>query len=128
MYHRPEFPITRGQRVSLEKVRVAKNLRRNMTCSESLLWKRLRRGQLGGFHFRRQQIIAGFIADFYCVTTRLVIEVDGPVHETQADSDRHRDEALAAMGIFTLRFTNAEVVGDIESVLQRINATCNART
>ena len=64
---------------SVEKEMLAIRMRQNMTAAERMLWERLRRNQVGGLRFRRQQIIESFIADFYCHTARLVIEADGGV-------------------------------------------------
>src|ERR1700693_4745791 len=91
MYRRHDIPITRDQRVSPEKVRLAKEMRRNMTPSERLLWSELRGSALKRLHFRRRQIVAGFILDFYCVEEKLAIEVDGPVHDAQVENDSERD-------------------------------------
>ena len=63
----------------------SKRFRRKMTNAEALLWERIRKNQLGGIHFRRQQILFGFIADFYCHSKRLVVEVDGDIHKTQIE-------------------------------------------
>ncbi len=73
--------IVTGQIVSPEKLKRAKELRRNMTPAERRIWKHLRANQLDGWHFRRQQIIDGFIVDFYCHKAKLVIEIDGPIHQ-----------------------------------------------
>ncbi len=75
--------IVIGQGVQLAKVERARQLRREPTREEALLWERLRRNQLDGLHFRRQQIIDGFIVDFYCHAAGLVVEVDGPIHTRQ---------------------------------------------
>ena len=77
-------------------------------------------GRLGGFHFRRQCVIRGFVADFYCHEAHLVIEVDGPVHDTQGEHDRERDNIMMACGLTVLRFTNAEVQEAIESVTESV--------
>ena len=114
-----------GQRVSEEKVLRAKELRREQTCEERILWNCLRRNQLGGFHFRRQQVIDGFIADFYCHAAGLVVEVDGPVHDDQVESDRERDAILAARTLVVLRVTNEEVRDRLSEVLDRILARCD---
>lgn len=84
------MPILR-QPVSREKADLARSLRKNMTVSEQLLWARLRTNRLDGFHFRRQQVIAGFIVDFYCHAAKLVIEVDGPIHDFQHQEDNKRE-------------------------------------
>jgi very-short-patch-repair endonuclease len=71
--------IIPGQTVTKEKLQRAKELRRDMTPAEKILWQELRANKLG-VHFRRQQVIAGFIVDFYCHKAGLVIEVDGDIH------------------------------------------------
>ena len=91
-----------------------------MTPAEATLWKCLRNNQLAGLHFRRQHVIAGVIADFYCRQARLVVEVDGPVHQELVDNDTARDVLLRSVGFDVLRLTNAEVEQDIDGVLQRI--------
>jgi very-short-patch-repair endonuclease len=70
-----------------------------MTRAECLLWERLRAGRLEGIHFRRQQIIDGFIVDFYCHTPGVVIEIDGAIHEQQSESDEERRDALLSRGL-----------------------------
>src|SRR6476469_9993306 len=79
-----------------EKFRQAETLRRTMTPAETMLWQHLRANRLQGYHFRRQQVIAAFIADFYCHAAGLVVEVDGGVHAAQVTYDAERDRVLAA--------------------------------
>jgi very-short-patch-repair endonuclease len=86
----------------------------------------LRRNQLG-YHFRRQQVIAGFIVDFYCDTARLVVEVDGPIHEVQTNYDESRTKLLIEWGIVVLRVTNKEVLRELEETLARIREMCQTR-
>jgi very-short-patch-repair endonuclease len=88
--------IVIGQKVDPIKVQRAKELRRRMTPEEEVLWKALQANRLGGLHFRRQQIISGFIVDFYCHAAKVIVEVDGIVHERQAQADRERDQILTA--------------------------------
>ncbi len=114
--------IVRGQKINPDKHQRAKALRRNMTPAEQRLWSALRRNQLDGFHFRRQQIIDGFIVDFYCHAAGLVVEVDGPIHDRRSEYDAGRDRALAARGLRILRFRNEEVMQEMEHVLERIRA------
>ena len=90
----PAKNIIIGQKVAHEKVKRAKELRRQMTEAEQTLWLRLRANRLGGWHFRRQQVIACYIVDFYCHAAGLAVEVDGAVHETRGDYDLERDQAL----------------------------------
>jgi len=116
--------IIRGQRVDPAKLRQAKAMRRNMTPAERRLWNELRTNRLDGFHFRRQQVIDGFIVDFYCHAADLVVEVDGPVHGERTEYDAERSRILAARGLRVLRVRNEEVVQDLEGVLARIREAC----
>ncbi|MBI3948684.1 MAG: endonuclease domain-containing protein [Armatimonadetes bacterium] len=107
---------------ALEKRWMAREMRRNATPAEACLWQRLRRSQLGGLHFRRQQVIDGFIVDFYCHAAGIVVEVDGPVHEARQEYDADRARAFARRGLRELRFPNERVFGDVEAVLEEIQA------
>ncbi len=120
--------IVIGQKVTPVKVQRAKELRREMTQEEKILWQHLRANQLNGLHFRRQQIIDGFIADFYCHAARLVIEVDGKIHQQQAEYDAERDRVLSARGLCLLRIKNEEVRQNLDSVLVRISKACCEET
>jgi len=115
----PVKNIIPGQRVTKEKLQLAKELRREMTPAEKILWNELRANKLG-VHFRRQQVIAGFIVDFYCHKSALVIEVDGDIHDLQRDEDARRENALREMGLRIVRFRNDEVVRDLSAVLRKI--------
>ena len=108
-----------------EKRERAQQLRRAMTPAETVLWERLRAGRLDGLHFRRQQIIDGFIADFYCHVAGLVIEIDGSVHDEQADYDRERDHILSARGLHILRLKNEQALNDLPGCLTRIREAAN---
>jgi very-short-patch-repair endonuclease len=119
--------IVRGQRVSRSKVVAARQLRKSMTPAEARLWSVLRGNALLGLHFRRQQIIAGFIVDFYCHGSALVIEVDGGVHLDNEPSDIERDGILADLGFEVLRFTNEDIEGRLGSVLESIERACLKR-
>ena len=114
--------IIRGQKISPELRREAKEKRKNPTLPEGLLWQRLRRNQLCGFHFRRQQVIDRYIVDFYCHQVELVIELDGPIHLRQVNYDKERDARLEAQGFVVLRFNNDELSEDIETVLAEIHS------
>jgi len=95
-------------------------MRRQMTPAEALLWERLRANQLAGLQFRRQQVIDGLIVDFYCHAAGLVIECDGPIHDTQREHDEDRDAILKRRGLSILRFTNEQIENDTERVLTGI--------
>jgi len=99
-----------------------------MTQEEKILWQHLRANGLNGLHFRRQQIIDGFIADFYCHAARLVIEVDGEIHQQQTEYDAERDRVLLARGLRLLRIKNEEVRQNLNSVLMRIATACCEET
>ena len=71
-------------------------------------------------HFRRQQVIAGFIVDFSCHKAALVIEVDGDIHDLQQEEDAMREEALSEMGLRIIRFRNDEVVKNLSTVMGKI--------
>ncbi|MGQ9555037.1 MAG: endonuclease domain-containing protein [Anaerolineae bacterium] len=120
--------IVRGQKVDVAKVERARELRRRMTRSERALWQQLRANKLQGLHFRRQQVIDGFIVDFYCHAAALVVEVDGPVHLQDAAYDADRDRILSARGLQVLRFSDDEVERGMSAVLARILEVCVART
>ena len=93
-----------------------------MTPAEKKLWQCLRKNQLKGFHFRRQQIIDGFIVDFYCHRAGLIVEVDGAVHALLKEADAEREGILTARGIRMLRVENDAVLGNVEGVLRKIAA------
>ena len=109
-----------GQKVSPEKIKRAKELRQNMTPAEKILWQHLRAKRFNNLKFRRQQIIEGFIVDFYCHSLGLVIEIDGKIHEKQIEYDRDRDKILSTKDLHILRFTNEQVIESIDSVLNTI--------
>ena len=103
----------------------AKELRRKMTPTERLLWHRVRNRQLGGLKIRRQHPIDRFIADFYCHEARLVIEIDGGIHEQQTEHDTARTEYLEQRGYRVMRIRNEDVTQDIEQVLADILTACH---
>ena len=111
--------IIPGQTVTKEKLQRAKELRRDMTPAEKILWQELRANKLG-FHFRRQQVIAGFIVDFYCHKAALVIEVDGDIHDLQQEEDARREKVLREMGLRIVRFRNEEVMKNLSAVVGKI--------
>jgi very-short-patch-repair endonuclease len=119
----PVKNIVTHQKVSKAKLARAKELRRNMTPAEAVLWREVRGNRLG-VHFRRQQIISGYIVDFYCHEAGLVIELDGGVHKSadQAEADQLRDEALKKLGLRVVRLQNDDVVGDARSAVERIRS------
>lgn len=100
----------------------SQELRKDMTDAERLLWSRLRGKQLKGLQVYRQRIIGNHIVDFYCPKAKLVVEVDGGQHynEKETEKDRIRDGYLNEKGLNVLRFSDSEVLKDIDSVLASI--------
>jgi very-short-patch-repair endonuclease len=100
-----------------EKLRpLARQKRHEPTPAENMLWQRLRRNQMGA-HFRRQQTIERFIVDFYCAAIKLVIEVDGSIHDYTQEEDAIRQEYLESRGLRVLRVSNDDVLRDVEIVI-----------
>jgi very-short-patch-repair endonuclease len=115
--------IVRGQPVNEVLKDRAKQMRLAMTPEERVLWQELRGSRLGlGMRFRRQQIVHGYIVDFYCHVADLVVEVDGPIHDDQFEHDTMRDQILASLGLRVLRFKNNEIRHNLDAVLTRIHA------
>lgn len=102
---------------------LARQMRREPTPAEARLWQRLRKRQVLGRKFRRQHTIERFIVDFYSRDARLVVEVDGPIHEYTPEEDAIRQAFLESQGLKVIRFTNQEVLQNIEGVVEQITAT-----
>ena len=98
----------------------ARHLRKNLSDAESRLWWRLRQKQLGGFRFRRQVPLGPYVADFVCLSAKLVVEVDGGQHAERVEHDESRSAWLVANGFRVLRFWNNDVLGNTEGVLETI--------
>ena len=97
----------------------AKKMRNNPTQAEAALWESLKGKNLGD-KFRRQHLIDDFIVDFVCLSKKLIVEVDGDIHDTQKEEDEARTKALNERGFEVVRFRNNQVLGDIDAVLQEI--------
>ncbi len=106
----------------------AKNNRNNLTEAESVLWRFLSNNQRKGFRFKRQHPIKYFIADFYCHSKKIIIEVDGGYHNIpeQYEYDRNRDYELEELGLKILHFTNEQVIFNIENVVKIIDSELNS--
>jgi very-short-patch-repair endonuclease len=122
----PVKNIIRGQSVSYEMRERAKKLRREMTPAEKILWKEIRANRLIGLHFRRQQIIHGYFADFYCHQHALIVELDGGIHDLQKEYDAEREAYLLALGFRIIRFRNGEITENLKDVLQKIVDECKS--
>jgi very-short-patch-repair endonuclease len=116
--------LKRVRGVSEPLAEAAVQLRRAMTPAEAVLWDALRGRKFGGLKFRRQHALGPYVLDFCCPERRLVVEVDGAIHDDpeQRAYDADRDEHLAAFGYRTVRVTNGEVFHHLAGVLARIAA------
>jgi very-short-patch-repair endonuclease len=108
-----------------EYIKRRQYLRNNMTKAEIVLWSKLKGKQLNGLKFRRQCSINNYIVDFYCPELKLAIEIDGDVHayNSRIIYDKQRQKEIEALGIKVLRYTNTDVVKNIEGVLYDIVQT-----
>jgi very-short-patch-repair endonuclease len=110
----------RGQKIDSAKAERAKQLRRESTLEERLLWDALRRTAIKGRHFRRQQLIAGFVVDFYCHSAALAVEIDGSSHRGREKYDAERDRILNEHGIRVLRISAEDIVRDLAGSSRKI--------
>ena len=124
------FPLPRGEgqgegMSGTHLIKLARQLRRNQTDAEKILWKHLRARQLCGLKFRRQHQIGNYIVDFVCLEKSIIIEVDGGQH-SENEKDKERDKWLEEEeeGFTVLRFWNNEVMKNIEGVLEKIRMHC----
>ena len=103
------------------------DLKKNHTDAEDVLWQLLRGKSLNGLKFRRQHKIGRFILDFYCVQSKLAVEVDGSIHAKRVLQDAARTEWLESLGIRVIRYSNDEVIGQPEEVCREIHAAAVER-
>lgn len=96
-----------------------KTLRVNQTESESLLWKRIKNKQLG-YWFKRQVSFDHYVVDFYCPQIKLVIEIDGKSHIGKDKYDKHRENYLEGFGVKIMKFSDQEVLENIDEVIKKI--------
>jgi very-short-patch-repair endonuclease len=104
----------------------SRELRRTASPAERLLWPYLSAGKLAGHRFTRQYQIGPYFADLLCRAKRLVVEIDGPSHDNRQDSDAARSGFLQKQGYRTIRFTNEDVMGNIEGVVTAIGLALEA--
>ena len=105
----------------------AKSLRKTMTRAETLLWRYLKAHHIGGLGFRRQVPMRSYVADFACHAARLIVELDGEKHDFAASqrSDRIRDAWFRSQGYTVLRFTNEQVLRNLEGVVEVIRTSAS---
>ena len=113
-----------------ETLRAAHILRRSMTKAEAVLWKKLRDRNVFSIKFRRQHPVYNFIVDFYSHEYKLVIEVDGDIHNDEIASqyDLGRTEVLNNFGLKVIRFTNNQILYSLDSVIEKIQREIAKRT
>jgi adenine-specific DNA methylase/very-short-patch-repair endonuclease len=108
--------------LSKKMTEVARQLRKQETQSEEILWQALRGAKLEGRKFRRQHPIGCFVVDFFCAAERLIVEVDGAVHDSQQELDRERQMLLESLGLRFLRLSAHAVETDLSTCLKQIEA------
>ena len=115
-----EYPMYYGAPPSIFKL--ARELRKNETEAEKKLWAKLNKNQILRLQFRRQHPINLFIADFFCARIKLVIEIDGNIHEIQEyhEHDSGRTDMLNDFGITVIRFKNEQVINEIDYTVYQI--------
>ena len=101
----------------------ARELRNNLTPAEQTIWLRLKE-EFPQYKFRRQHPISIYIADFYCHKLKLVIEIDGSIHDAEEAKlkDAQRQKDLENLGLTVIRFTNEQIKNDAENVIERISS------
>jgi ATP-dependent DNA helicase RecQ len=103
----------------------ARELRRDETPPEDLLWLALRNGQIGGMKFRRQHPIGPYVVDFFCHSAKLVVEVDGMSHDDKLAQDAAKSKFVESQGLRLLRVTNEDVMRDLDAVTRAIAQLCD---
>ena len=100
----------RNQKINPKKLELARQFRKNPTESEDVVWQMLRNRQIKNLKWRRQQVIDGFIADFYCAELNVVLEIDGSIHDNEEvkEYDTYRASVFESKGIKTFRLRNED--------------------
>jgi len=114
-------------RATRQSMKNARRQRSAMSPPEVRLWALLRRSP-GGLRFRRQHPIGPYVADFYCPSAKLVIEIDGKIHDYTAAHDERRDEYIRGLGLRIQRITAADVMADALSVAEGLLLLCGPST
>ena len=111
-----------------EGIERARDLRKQSTLTEDIVWRWLRNRRFGNWKFRRQYPIGPYVADFYCDTLKLIIEIDGETHDYTFAHDERRTEYFAGLGIEILRIDKREVLRNSRVVADVIDAIIASRT
>lgn len=104
------YGIIRNQKINPKKLEITRQFRKNPTESEDAVWQMLRNRQIKNLKWRRQQVIDGFIADFYCAELNVVLEIDGSIHENEEvkEYDEYRTSVFESRGIKVFRLKNED--------------------
>ncbi len=116
----PMNSLSATKKARRKTVERARELRSDQTPFEARLWKILRDRQLENYKFRRQHPVPPYVADFVCVSKKLIVELDGRIHDETVERDANRDAVLKEQGWRVLRFSNAQLMKDDEGVLQTL--------
>ena len=115
------FPrLVISSEIRRKMLEIAREFRKEPTKGEAILWQALRGKKLDGVKFRRQQPIGYFVVDFYNSAYRLVIEVDGPIHNNQVEADRARQDILEVLGLNILRINTEMAESNLTGVISNI--------
>jgi len=106
-------------------IEIAREFRKEPTEGEKILWRVLRGKKLDGIKFRRQQPVGYFVVDFYASVCRLVVEVDGPIHDQQVEADKARQDILEALGLTIFRIKTELVEKNLPLALDMIRMRIN---
>jgi len=108
-----------------EKIYLARELRKNQTKTEQIIWEELRNRKFLNLKFKRQHLIEGYIVDFYCPKLKLAIEIDGLIHLKRIKEDKLRQKDIEAKGVRFIRFKNKEVQNNLKLVLKKLKVFIN---
>ncbi len=109
-----------GEHASVERRAACREFRRELTPAESAFWERVRAGRFLGWKWRREHPIGRYVVDFVCIQARIVVELDGPVHEAQRERDAGRDAFLTDLGLRVVRWSNDDFLSDPDGHLRRL--------
>jgi very-short-patch-repair endonuclease len=123
-----DFPrLEVSPEVQRKMVEIAREFRKEPTPSEDILWQALRGKKLDGIKFRRQQPVGYFVVDFYNSVYRLVVEVDGAIHDNQVEADRARQDVLESLGLNVLRIKAETIEKNLPAALNLIRKKIEER-
>jgi very-short-patch-repair endonuclease len=105
----------------------SRQLRRESSTPERLLWSKLRNGRCAGWKFRRQEPVGRYVVDFLCASIRLIVELDGRSHDEREAEDNARQTYLEQMGFLVVRVGNDRLISDLDGVAEAIADACEER-